>query len=558
MNRLALALVGLGLVYLGLVIPQISRPLMYDDANFALAVEATAHTGVPFGNQGWMSERGDYSQREQWALWHPPLYIYLVALPVTLFGATPAVLRGVGLLAGLVSGLLTYLIARDITRGPTPMRHAAGLIAAGLVLVCPLYVQSTLILDIDFALLLPLMLGFVLAYLRLRDRPGAVALAPLFAVLLWTKMTNPPVLVVVAAVWQALRGAWRRALVHTVVIGGGGALLFGLTWLALARVLGFPLDMPFGVNAVEWQDSSDIARRAYVSVGAFAEALAPTVLWIGPGLVAFGSLAAIVRGADLLRTWRFVKADLLVGLLIVFVLGYINKNAGWFPKYEVVLVPVLACLVAPLAAAAWCAAPRLSSVLAALAAIGSALVTRSLVRDTWALDRTWALSQDAALALVLLVAGCLGVGMVTRRPGPAVCAGLIGLSLGWSGGLDQIQQRAPYATTYWYGTRGVADAAAWVDAHVDPNETYLAPKEVAVRSRARQYVDQENAWAIVGATGRFDGTWGGQPLHTLVTWQRDSAVASLWQTGLDPSHYAEVARYGDYVMYQIRSTNDPG
>ena len=25
-----------------------------------------------------MSERGDFSQREQWALWHPPLYIYIL------------------------------------------------------------------------------------------------------------------------------------------------------------------------------------------------------------------------------------------------------------------------------------------------------------------------------------------------------------------------------------------------------------------------------------------------------------------------------------------------
>ena len=51
---------------------------MYDDANFALGARAVAETGLPYGNQGWMSERGDFSQREQWALWHPPLYIYVI------------------------------------------------------------------------------------------------------------------------------------------------------------------------------------------------------------------------------------------------------------------------------------------------------------------------------------------------------------------------------------------------------------------------------------------------------------------------------------------------
>ena len=35
--------------------------LMYDDANFALAAKAVADTGLAFGNQGWMTERGDFS-----------------------------------------------------------------------------------------------------------------------------------------------------------------------------------------------------------------------------------------------------------------------------------------------------------------------------------------------------------------------------------------------------------------------------------------------------------------------------------------------------------------
>ena len=51
------------LVYLVLVGRQLGRPLMYDDANFALAAKSVAETGVPFGNQGWMSDRGDLSHR---------------------------------------------------------------------------------------------------------------------------------------------------------------------------------------------------------------------------------------------------------------------------------------------------------------------------------------------------------------------------------------------------------------------------------------------------------------------------------------------------------------
>ena len=46
---------------LALVGTQLGRPLMYDDANFALAAKAVADTGLAFGNQGWMTERGDFS-----------------------------------------------------------------------------------------------------------------------------------------------------------------------------------------------------------------------------------------------------------------------------------------------------------------------------------------------------------------------------------------------------------------------------------------------------------------------------------------------------------------
>jgi hypothetical protein len=131
-----------------------------------------------------------------------------------------------------------------------------------------------------------------------------------------------------------------------------------------------------------------------------------------------------------------------------------------------------------------------------------------------------------------------------------VCAALVGISLGWSLAIDLIQVRAPYSTTYWYGTRGTTESADWVDAHVAPDETYLAAKEVAIRTRAQRYVDQENVWSILASNGSFDGTWDGQPLRTLVTWQRDPAVASLWQQASLPAlGFDEVARYGDYVIY---------
>ncbi len=559
-HRAGLAMViGASLMYVVLVGLQLNRPLMYDDANFALAARAVAETGLPYGNQGWMSERGDFSQREQWALWHPPLYVYLEGVLAHVGGWTPPVLRIPGLLGGLISAVLTYRLAADLTRGPPAMRQVAASAAASLVLLCPLAVQSALVLDIDFPLLLPLTLLFLCLYLRLEStRARWLWLAPLFALMLWAKMTNPLPLIVVVAIWQMLRGHLLRAVRHLVGIGVRGVALFGVSWLLIGRWLGFPLDMPFGVNLVQWQDSAEVARYAYTSPGAFIEGLQPTVLWLGPGLTALGLAGVAVRTAYLARRWRFAAADLLIGLLAVFVLGYVNKYAGWFPKYQVSLAPLLACLAAPLVAHAWCTRPRLSLASGLLALGFGAVFSLGMVRDDWALRRTWAIEPTAGAVLlgglvcaVLLAALVCGVlaGVRPGAPALAATAVLAGLSLGWSLGLNLYQASASYQTDYWYGTTGTVEAAQWVDAHLAPNDTYAAAKEVAIRSRDQRYVDQDNLVYFLNAGRGFDGTWAGEPLRALVTWQREPYTAAVLDRAFVSKGFRQVERFGDYVIY---------
>jgi 4-amino-4-deoxy-L-arabinose transferase-like glycosyltransferase len=552
LNRIGVLLaLGAALAYLVFVGRQLDRPLMYDDANFALGIRAVAETGLPFGNQGWMSERGDFSQREQWALWHPPLYLYADGLLARIGGWSPPVMRLLGVAGGLASGVLTFLLASEVTRGPSSAKGFAGGIAVVLVLLNPLVIQSTLILDIDFPVLLPLTLLFLLLYLRLEaSRQRWLWLAPLFGLLLWAKMTNPLPLVGVVLVWQILRGHLRRAVVHCVAIGAGGAAIFGLSWLLIGRALGFPLDMPFGVNYVQWQDSAEVARRAYVSPGAFLDGLQPTVLWLGPGVVALGLASVGVRGAQLARTWSVRRADLLIGVLAVFVLGYVNKYAGWFPKYEVAMAPQLACLTAPLVAQAWCARPRLVAAVGALGVAASGFVTLRLISDTWALQRTWQIDATAGVWLVAAVVLCALVGLPWRVVGATAVAGLVGLAVGWSLAIDVRQMRADYQTDYWYGTTGAREAIGWVDAHLAPDQTYLSAKEVAISSGDQRYVDQDNIVYSLSIGRPFDGTWAGEPLHALVVWQREPYVADLFTLGLAGSPFRETVRFGDYVIYE--------
>jgi hypothetical protein len=210
---------------------------------------------------------------------------------------------------------------------------------------------------------------------------------------------------------------------------------------------------------------------------------------------------------------------------------------------------MLACLAAPPIALAWCARPRLTATIGLLAMAGSGLVTLGLVRDDWALQRTWQIDPNASAWLLgIVVLGAL-LGLAWRAPAATACAALVGVSLGWSLGVDAVQARATYATDYWYGTSGTVEAAAWVDAHLGPDQLYLSAKEVAIRTHDLSYVDQENVAYALSIGRPFDGTWAGQPLHALVTWQREPYVAELFARGFPAAGFQEAARFGDYVVY---------
>lgn len=545
--------ITLGLVLLGVAIVcslalfafEATRPLMYDDASFALAARAVASTGVPFGNQGWMSDRGDFSQQQQWALWHPPLYVYLLGGVARIFGPSAPALRIWGALGTVATAILTFLIAARLTPGARSRRHVAGGLAAVLVVLSPLAVQSALILDIDFPLLLPLTLAFVLAYLRVGSGGRWWLLTPFFAVLMWAKMTNPLAVLAALLAWQVVSGGPRRQIVRLGAVGIGGLALFLASWFVVAHVAGFPFDMPFAVNLAEWQESSEIARRAYASPSAFIGALAPVVVWAGPPLVLLGLAAASVRAAQLAGRWRVLAVDLLVGLALVLVIGYVNKLAGWLPKYQVALLPLLACAAAPLLARG---ASRRGWALASLAGLATAIVCLVIIRDEWALTRAWTITPTGAALLLLVAAVGLGLALLVRVPSAAVLV-LAGMSVGWSVGVDAVQAAAPYSTGYWYGTAGTADTASWIQRNLPPTALYVASKDVALASGHLEYLDEDTLVTYLQENRPIGPTWAAQPITAMVLWTRDPAINTLLFDRLPALGFHQVDRIGDYAIY---------
>src|SRR5262249_23580188 len=153
--------------------------------------------GIPYANMGYMGDRGRITEREQYGLWHPPLYLYLLGLNVHLFDGAEATVRGMSVAIMFLTALVVYALGHTVAGGGARGR-ACGLLSVALFLVSPLVVQSAVIVDIDGTLLLLAMATWTLCYLRW-ERSASLgqlaALGALFALALWTKTTSPLALV---------------------------------------------------------------------------------------------------------------------------------------------------------------------------------------------------------------------------------------------------------------------------------------------------------------------------------------------------------------------------
>lgn len=550
-------LVLLGMLYLACLWPQLDRPLIYDDVNFAFAAEAVARTGLPFANAGHMSDRWDFSQREQWALWHPPLYIQLLGLQFKIFGVSERSGRLLGVAFGLGTAALVFLTGLALGRGGPRAGLATGLLAAALFLLSPLTMQSALILDIDGTVLTFLLA--LLVYILVRFPPeryplSLPILSGLFALSLWAKMTTPLGLLGCLLVVRLLAGRLRQGLRELVVIGvGGGALFLGTWWLACA-LLRMPFEMPFAVTWIELVDASDASRAWLRSPLAFVRTVGLPLLWAGPYLVPLFAACGLARLRGYALTWKVQPVDLLIGFGTLIYLVYLIKLAGGFPKYHIAMMPFWAVAVAVLVVEALASLRVHEAILAAASIALFAWYTSASVPDVWIFGPVEQVTTQVVvipgllatglLALLYLIGGC-GVGR-------GLALALVVMSLGWGIGLEQRFGRASGSTTYFYGTQGQREAAALVDALTRPDEFYAAAKEVAWYARNQHYVDQDTLdYFIRLAGGRFDGRLLGYDIRVLALWQQPDFVKAFYQEALSAGYNLESER-GDYAIWVRR------
>lgn len=403
---------------------------------------------------------------------HPPLYLHLLAFFQPLFsGDWLAGARLFNFVCYVLTGWVVLLLSGSLTGEKE--KTAAGLAGALLYLTSPLSVQGIFLLDLGDTSLVPLAAGL---YFLHGSRPGPVGLAAaalLFAVNLWAKFIHSLFIALAAFAHLVFnRSESRRGL---AVIAG--TALFLLSWSVYAfanlepgwrwtPIWYFFTEMIFNYQA------KSLAAGPVDAVLSRLNSAVRILTWIWPLLLAWGA-RLYSRGAGEGRE-RYFNWFLFI-FLAVSVLSKGTSNG--FPKYHAVTLPLL-CSLGGAHLAGALSGIRLAGLpaglLATAAAVWAGLALAGDPLYTLNYSARAALISGSGLGPVLLkfllqaaaaAASLLALFFVARRfagKGQAAALAILAGALSWHTAVGFRQASADYFTTYGYGTRGKAEAVAWL------------------------------------------------------------------------------------------------
>jgi len=284
---------------------------------------------------------------------HPPISAYLIAAALRLFGNGEGQARLPGVLAVVLTGALLVIFARRAFRDDRQTADHVAFVAVCLYLIHPATMQGALYLSFSEGTLLPLSwLLFLLAWFETVNQPRLLRVSTLglcFAIALWAKIpTSLALPVSMAIVTWGMEGFTSAALLFTGVAGLGLMLFLGSWWAYaahLAGLVGLPSETlwtePFRYLMGEGQVVETSISNLLLNVSR-------TVVFLGPLLMTMAGIAAARRIRQYARDHQVQPLDLIPILAAVVLVGYLALpgGTGAFPKYHLVILPLLAWLAA--------------------------------------------------------------------------------------------------------------------------------------------------------------------------------------------------------------------
>lgn len=484
-------------LYLLICIQQLGQPYIIDEAEFPFVAEAASRSGLPIYYHGEL-------RPIDVGTWHPPLYIYMLAGWIQVFGDSVPSVRGFGVVLAPITAAFGAITVRLLVA--PRLRDGAGVAFVALYLLNPLVIASALLPDIDGTVgVLSLTAGVLVVVLLVtsaRPEPGHVLAAGLvLGVALSTKLTTPlgllPLLLVALLLSPRapLRAIRDFAFVLTLA-----AALFVAWWGSLAVLTTLQFSFPF-----QFTYDSLVSKGGSVGLADRLALLKPnrlTLFWLDPLLL----VITAVGGSVALSRWRQPTARALVlvalfGLGTVALYNVITTPVFRFPKYWIAAVPAATVVAVWLVATAagstqlrwrWRRGSLLLLTGSALAAVGltNVYVARASEADpTLTPLRPVVLTVLGILALAALTLSVVRLASPQRAAAFALAVAAVAAVALHGIGLSLFQRSADFSTRYYYGETGFAQAVDDVQALTPGREPVLAPKDVGYAAERPFYED---------------------------------------------------------------------
>jgi hypothetical protein len=482
---------------------QAGDPLHLDNFDFPAVAQAVTHSGLPIYYRG-----EDLPQHS--GLYHPPLYIYMLAGWFDVFGVSPMTARAFTIVCGLLSGILALGMYQTIFGRRLTARIAPAFFV--LYLLNPFALQVFAIEDIDTSILPPLFIVAIWAVLRLVFTDGHLRKTPVtlthysvsvftLFLCLWAKLTTPLLLPPIIFGILQIRFGLIKAALQTAALCLLAFALFAGSFTAYGAVTGLDTSYTWQFLAESLISKSVGGTSLLAKLDGYATRLFSNFKSLGRWdtfLVLASAVAAAMlslklayRSEGIQSRWQAAWIVVLGGLAVVLFYCLITLPFGGAPfKYIAPAWPLLALAAASIALRAWQQAP-LAKYELGLAAAGGFLIGVFYLRDRSILGETnlvW-LQYTVGPAAAFVIASLSLILFRKTNRGSQFANMTALLTICWLAatgfGRAVAQSRADYAKQYDYGQRGFREARDWIATNTAPDEVIMSMKDIASAAQRR-------------------------------------------------------------------------
>jgi hypothetical protein len=490
----------------------LDSPFRFDETEFAAQADAITRHGVPkipYGESRRLptdAYRARNGADAQYGMWHPPLYLYSLAVARGTLGPSNWTARSAGLAWFVLTIAVVWCAAGRASPGSGPVDALARATPIALAVLSPLVAHGVFYLDIDnTSLAFGLMLfGWVFtAAPRDQSWRRIVTLSAVLLLCLWSKMTTPYILLLAVGAFCVLDRHW-SGILQTILVGALATAAFSATYLVYCRVTGYPADFMF--------QFSYLGKRAmYLSAGQPSIRLITDrlhavwwhVVWFSPAL----TLLLLTMTCDRARNYWVRRRPDAEDFWIVFSWTSLGAYAIWgglmgkytFPAAVAAAIGLGRWLPRHIAALRWQNGARGAAALLALLIFHIAVLGPLEVKAPSAESRVTgilsAFTDERNLSLMATVAGFGAFVAIGRRsiagvlPAGRLAALLlmctvVANTVNCFKLMTSLDDRSPYRA---FRERGFGAVVRALNERVDEADIVLVPKDIGFYAVSRYY-----------------------------------------------------------------------